>query len=92
MFTRKILGTLTAAAIAAGSLGLSTSSASATYGGLYFNGGNYGVHFDYGIHPKYKQVCKIFVKKVFIGYDYWGDPIFKKKKIKKCWKQPVYYW
>jgi hypothetical protein len=92
MFSKTLLGTLTAAAIAAGSLGLSTSSASATYygGGLYFGGDNYGIHFKYV--PKFKKVCKLRVKKILVGYDYWGDPIFKWKKFKKCKRIPVYAW
>ena len=68
MFTKTVLGVTAAAFIAAGSLGASTTTASAT--GIYV-GGN-GFYFGYNDHPNYgKKICKPILKKIK-WRDRWG--------------------
>ena len=84
MFTKTILGATAAAFIAAGSLGATTTTASAT--GIYVGGP--GFYFGYGGgHPHHgHKVCKPIYKKV-VWQDNYGN-WHKKVKIVdyKCWR------
>jgi len=91
MFTKTILGVAAAAFIAAGSLGASTSTASAT--GIYV-GGN-GFYFGYGDgYPNYgKKVCKPILKKIKWRdrWGYWHSVV--KVVDYKCWfKHKKHHW
>jgi hypothetical protein len=89
MFTKTVLGVTAAAFIAAGSLGASTTTASAT--GIYI-GGN-GFHFGFGDYPHYgKKVCKPIFKKIKWRdrYGYWH---YKVKIVDyKCWFKKKRHW
>jgi hypothetical protein len=82
MITKTILGATAAAFIAAGSLGATTTTASATY----FGGP--GFYFGYGPHPHGHKVCKPIYKKVK-WQDYYGHWHSKVKIVDyKCWWKP----
>src|SRR5688500_6775475 len=82
MFTKTILCATAAAFIAAGALGASTTTASAT---SFYLGGP-GFHFGYGDYPHHgKKVCKPIVKKIK-WRDRWGYWHVKVKVVDyKCW-------
>jgi hypothetical protein len=89
MFTKTILGATAAAFIAAGSLGASTTTASAT--GVYI-GGN-GFYFGYGDYPHGKMVCKPIYKKIK-WRDRWGywHSVVKVVDYKCWWKHRHHDW
>lgn len=80
MLSKTLLSVATAALIAAGSLGLTASTASAKVKGHIFIGIGGGSH--YVCHKEWKTV---------VWYDQWGNPHYKNKLVKICNYQPIYF-
>jgi hypothetical protein len=80
MLSKTLLSFATAALIAASSLGLTTTTASAKIKGHVFigiGGGN-----QYVCHKEWRTV---------VWYDKWGIPHYKNKLVTICSWQPIYF-
>ena len=89
MFKKTIIGIGAAAVLAAGSLGISATAASAS--GIYVGGPDFYV--GVGHHPhRGHRVCEPVYKKVR-WIDKWGHKHSRVKYVgQKCWWQPYHNW
>jgi hypothetical protein len=94
MMTKTLLATAAAAVIAAGTMGLATTTAEAGYHGpnVVIGFGHpygYGYGYGYGYVPPPPPVCKPIVKNV-VWYDWKGKKHWSKKVVGNTCGGPVH--
>ncbi|MBO0904096.1 hypothetical protein [Jiella sonneratiae] len=62
---------------------LATGSATAASAGSYGHGHGYK-SYGYDDYDGYKRHCRWMKKKILVGYDYYGEPIYKWRRFKVC--------